>query len=179
MDSEPIELVKPSAALREAYLDFVAEFRAAGEDEIPGRGAPLGADFEAFLASLRRRARAESCPNGLVAASTWWLVQGGRVIGTCNIRHGLNELLRDHGGHIGYSIRPSERRKGYGSRMLALALQRLAELGIDRALVTCDATNLGSAVVIRRNGGQLDSETVSPQTSRLTQRYWVPVPPKT
>lgn len=79
---------------------------------------------------------------------------------------------RHIGGHIGYGIRPSERRKGYATVLLNLALIKARELGIQRALVTCDRDNIGSAKTIMNNGGVLDSEDEVDGT--IIQRYWVP-----
>jgi len=83
----------------------------------------------------------------------------------------LNEQLLVVGGHIGYGIRPSERRKGNATKILSLALDKARELGIERALLTCDKDNIGSAQTIINNGGQLDSEDVVNDTE--IQRYWI------
>ena len=88
-----------------------------------------------------------------------------------DIRHRLNEYLLQFGGNIGYSVRPSQRRKGYATEMLALALEECRKLGLDRALVTCDKTNIGSAKTIQKNGGILENEVL--EGDRITQRYWI------
>lgn len=88
-----------------------------------------------------------------------------------DIRHRLNEYLLQFGGNIGYSVRPSQRRKGYATEMLALALEECRKLGLDRALVTCDKTNIGSAKTIQKNGGVLENEVL--EGDRITQRYWI------
>ena len=88
-----------------------------------------------------------------------------------DIRHRLNEYLLQFGGNIGYSVRPSQRRKGYATEMLALALEECRKLGLDRALVTCDKSNIGSAKTIQKNGGVLENEVL--EGDRITQRYWI------
>lgn len=88
-----------------------------------------------------------------------------------NIRHRLNEYLLQFGGNIGYSVRPSQRRKSYATEMLALALEECRKLGLNRALVTCDKTNIGSAKTIQKNGGVLENEVL--EGDRITQRYWI------
>ena len=88
-----------------------------------------------------------------------------------DIRHRLNEYLLQFGGNIGYSVRPSQRRKGYATEMLALGLEECRKLGLDRALVTCDKTNIGSAKTIQKNGGVLENEVL--EGDRITQRYWI------
>ena len=89
-------------------------------------------------------------------------------LGRINLRHHLNEGLSEIGGHIGYDVRPTARRRGHATAMLAAALPRAAELGIDQALVTCDAENTASRKVIEANGGVLEDERGG------TLRYRVP-----
>lgn len=91
--------------------------------------------------------------------------------GSIDIRHRLNEYLLQFGGNIGYSVRPSQRRKGYATEMLALALEECRKWGLNRALVTCDKTNIGSAKTIQKNGGVLENEVL--EGDRITQRYWI------
>jgi len=173
MSEDSPVLLEPTEALRDAYLDFEADFRTAGESQIPGSGTQPDSDFVELVRRLRDQALGVGLRPELVPASTYWLVHQGRILGTCNIRHQLTDALRDFGGHIGYAVRPSERNKGYGTRMLALALDRARELGIRRVLVTCDQDNPASARVIIHNGGVLASESYSAQAGRITQRYWI------
>jgi predicted acetyltransferase len=113
-------------------------------------------------------------PPDFVENSTYWLVHpSGRVLGGVNIRHRLNEHLATSGGHIGYGIRPSERRKGYAAEQLRLALDIMGEMGIRKVLIVCDKDNPGSARTILKNGGALDSEAEDPETGKLFQRYWI------
>jgi predicted acetyltransferase len=172
--NDNLRLVPPNKAMRAAYCSFSQEFRTAGE-EIAGSGGEMGSesDFEEFVDGILQRSKGKGLPEGYVPASAFWLVRDQRILGTVDIRHRLSEALRDFGGHIGYSVRPSERRKGYGTQMLALALQEARRLGISRALVTCDRENIASARVIRNNGGVLDSESHSSLAGRVTQRYWI------
>ena len=91
-----------------------------------------------------------------------------------NIRHYLNEALLKEGGHIGDGIRPSERRKGYATEMIRLALIECRKLGIDRVLMTCEKNNIGSAKSILKNGGVLENEFVNSEGC-VEQRYWIRV----
>ncbi|GMU59176.1 MAG: hypothetical protein AMXMBFR34_09390 [Myxococcaceae bacterium] len=100
-----------------------------------------------------------------------WLVAGPRYLGWVSIRLELNESLRRMGGHVGYAIRPSERRKGYGMLAMQLAMPVVRHLGITRALVTCDETNVASRKIIERNGGALENAVEFEGTTRL--RFWV------
>lgn len=102
-------------------------------------------------------AEGKNIPEGWVPDSTFWLVnEKNRVLGAVNIRHALTERLLNSGGHIGYGIRPSERRKGYATQILSLALEKTRELGIEKVLVVCDAANIASKRTILKNGGKQD-----------------------
>lgn len=92
-------------------------------------------------------------------------------MGAVNIRHYLNDKLFETGGHIGDGIRPSERRKGYATAMIGLALEECRKLGIDRVLICCDKDNIGSAKSIQRNGGVLENEVE--ENGNSVQRYWI------
>ena len=93
------------------------------------------------------------------------------MVGAVNIRHDLNDYLLKYGGHIGDGIRPSERRKGYATEMIRLALEECRKLGLTRVLVTCDKNNIGSAKSIIRNGGILENEVL--EKGVIKQRYWI------
>ena len=88
-----------------------------------------------------------------------------------DIRHRLNDYLLNFGGHIDYSVRKSERQKGYATEMLALALIECMKLNIKRVLITCDKDNIASAKTIINNGGILENEIL--EGSGITQRYWI------
>ena len=173
MTEEEVKLIEPTEAMQDAYMGFLADFAQAGETQIDGTGVNAKGDFDSFFRRQKDYARGVNLPDGLVPASTFWLVRKDEVFGVCNIRHRLIEKLRDFGGHVGYSIRPSERNKGYGTLMLKLMLGKARELGIDRVLVTCDKGNTASQRVILKNGGVLESESYSEQAGRVTQRYWI------
>ena len=95
-----------------------------------------------------------------------------RLLGAVNIRHYLNDFLLREGGHIGDGIRPSERRKGYATEIIRLALIECEKLGIDRVLITCDKDNIGSARSIIKNGGVLENEFMNSE-GNIEQRYWI------
>jgi predicted acetyltransferase len=95
-----------------------------------------------------------------------------RIVGVVNIRHGLTEKLMNNGGHIGYGIRPSARQKGYATRLLALSLEKLKELGVHRALVVCDERNIASERTILKNGGVPDVNYVE-EDGNVVKRFWI------
>ena len=172
-DTGKTKLVEPCEELREAYIEYAREFQAAEEDYIHGSGLKLTDDFGQFLQTLRDHSKGINLPEGWVPGSTYWLVREGRVLGVSNLRHDLTEFLRHEGGHIGYSVRPTERSKGYATLMVKLVLEKARALGLERVLITCDKDNVASARVIQKNGGELDSETISKRRGKLKQRYWI------
>jgi predicted acetyltransferase len=174
ISEDHLQLIEPTEALCEAFGKLIQEFHAAGEiEQPPGSCWKDEDDFATFIRRARDYAEGENLPDGWVPDSAYWLVRGKRILGVCDVRHRLTEALRDFGGHIGYSIRPSRRGKGYGTAMLGLALEKARELGITRVLITCGKGNVASQRVIQKNGGVLDSESYSEQAGRVTQRYWI------
>jgi predicted acetyltransferase len=163
-------LVAPSIEYHESFLAALREFQA--ED----RNLDLDADqlsardtFAVYVDALHAAALDDTPrPEGWVPATTLWAVAGGDYVGTLQIRHSLTELLRTVGGHIGYEVRPSARRRRHATRMLALSLPYAHSLGIDPALITCDNTNLASRKVIEASGGTPDTPI------GIKLRYWVP-----
>lgn len=93
-------------------------------------------------------------------------------MGAVNIRHRLNEKLLNSGGHIGYGIRPSERRMGYASVLLALTLEITRDMGLNKVLLVCDKGNLASEKTILKNGGQFESEYVE-ENGNVVRRFWI------
>ena len=177
-------LVEPNVAARESFLAAMGEFTdegRAGGDTMLGRdliewGAQWQTD-EGFAAYIRAVEcdREEDTPRdaGWVPCTTLWWVDGVVYLGRVAIRHRLTPVLREVGGHIGYDVRRSARRRGHATAMLAAALPVAASLGINPALVTCEDTNLGSRRVIEANGGVFEDQR------GVKLRYWIPTSPRT
>ena len=127
-------------------------------------------DFDNYLANLEQTKPSEHW----VPDSVFFLLdeERGRLLGAVNIRHYLNDALLRTGGHIGDGIRPSERRKGYATEIVRLALEECKKLGINRVLMTCNKNNIGSAKSIIRNGGVLENE-ITDENGSIEQRYWI------
>ncbi|MCQ2087493.1 MAG: GNAT family N-acetyltransferase [Bacilli bacterium] len=128
-------------------------------------------DFDVYVKNMYDSEAA--IKRGHVPATTFFLYDDERdiFIGAANVRHYLNEGLLATGGHIGDGIRPSERRKGYATIMIKLALEECKKLGIDRVLMTCDINNIGSRKSIINNGGIKENEV--PDDGSITERYWI------
>jgi predicted acetyltransferase len=172
-DLTPIRLVEPTEDLRDGYVGCVHECRAAGDSGFHHDSEDVLSDFAGYVRRLRGYARGKGVPPGYVPSNNYWLVRDGRVLAVSRLRHRLTDALRLEGGHIGYAVRPSERRKGYGTRLLALTLDKARERGLDRVMVTCDKDNFASARIIQKNGGVLESEGPSPRTDKIVERYWI------
>jgi len=173
MEKNNIKLIEPTVELKSEFLEMVEEFNAEGKQVIDGIGSIDKDDFENSVGRAKDHSRGIGLPEGWVPASTYWLISRGRLVGTCHLRHQLNNFLKNFGGHIGYSVRPSERRKGYATKMLSLVLEKANVLGIKRVLVTCDDNNIASARVIEKNGGKLADKIKQESSKELIRRYWI------
>jgi predicted acetyltransferase len=167
-----VKLAAPHARFKDSFMDALVEYPE-DEDAVVSERRMATADFDDYVRSAEAWSRGEELPSGWVAATTRWLVDGDEYIGTTNIRHELSEYLLRIGGHIGYAIRPSRRRQGFGTEICRLALDEARLLGIDRVLITCDDTNVGSRKIIERNGGVLEDVVKQPDSRIPKRRYWV------
>ncbi|MBK1809087.1 GNAT family N-acetyltransferase [Clostridium sp. YIM B02505] len=113
-------------------------------------------NFYEYLLDNYNASRGIELKLGHVPQTTFWLIVDGQPIGIAKLRSYLNYALRESGGHIGYSIRPSERNKGYGKILLKEALSKAKDIGIKEVLITCNEGNLGSRSVIEANSGKLE-----------------------
>ena len=171
----------PVTDVHGSFLSAIEELRAEGRGR-PEDNTMIGHDirqwsgrwdspegFSAYVFGLRAQSVEDTPrPEGWVPDTTWWWLDGPEFLGRIALRHRLNEYLRTLGGHIGYDVRPSARRRGHATAMLAAALPRAHAMGIDPVLVTCDVDNVASRRVIEANGGVLENEL----QGKL--RFWVP-----
>jgi len=173
-------LASPHPRYQKSFLSGVQEILDAGEgDQWTGltifgeetytvEDLADAAGFAAFTKRLRDLPLPETPrPEGKVRETILWWVDGDEYLGRLSIRHELTDALLELGGHIGYVVRPSARRQGHASAMLAAALPIARDLGIDPALLTCDADNTGSRRAIESNGGVLEDR----RGDKL--RFWV------
>lgn len=171
---DEIELVRPSINDKKAVLEYKDEF-IANKDSMDGTaGLSHAQSFEEWYEHLILNNNPATVKPGLVPATTYLGIRKSdhRIVGMIDIRHYLNKHLLAFGGHIGYSVRKSERRKGYATQMLNKALQICRdELKLEEVLVTCDKSNIGSAKTIISNGGVLENEVVD--EDEIVQRYWI------
>lgn len=171
--SPELVLAVPSEAHEAQAMAYRQEFAQNGETLHGGAGLEELADYASWLQAIRRNASEETVSAGHVPATTLLCLrkEDGRMVGIIDIRHRLNDYLLQFGGNIGYSVRKSERRKGYAKAMLALGLEECRKLGLEKVLITCDKENIASAKTILSCGGVLENEI--PEEGRITQRYWI------
>jgi predicted acetyltransferase len=171
-------LSSTQVVLRLPALDEEAEFlraHRATSPEVPNflHHYHEGMAFGEYLKVLANHARGENLPPNHVPSTFLFAFAGTRIIGRVSIRHSLNDLLEQVGGHIGYVVVPEFRRRGYATTMLRQSIQIARSLGIDRILVTCDDDNTGSIRAIERNGGILESIIAVPHLAKRKRRYWI------
>jgi predicted acetyltransferase len=164
-------LVEPSLTYKDACLDAVREFHEAGEYSIDAE--QLGGMFEDLLARLAAAKDPANAPPGELPYEDFWLMENDEWIGKLTVRTTINARYLHAGGHIGYEIRPSKRRQGYGTILLRMGLELARKRGLQRVLLTCDETNLGSRKVIENNGGQLENSVEVEGQTVLKMRYWI------
>ena len=165
---------KHEAQLTSLYEDF----QAADEEGFLSDWERAQGNIAAYVQRLQDCSQGKGLKEGVVPESTYWLVRDGTTfVGFSRLRHRLVPALEHHGGHVGYAIRPSERGKGYGTRILALTLDKARERGLDRLLVTCDTDNAASVRVIEKNGGVLENQLISNRSGKMISRYWIALLP--
>ena len=173
MNAENIKLIEPTVELKTEFLIMAKENIATGEYN-KGPFDRAIENFEKYVQDRLDWKVGKSLPKGWIPATEFWLVRGqNELLGISSLRHKLTENLRKIGGHIGYNIRPSERRKGYGTLILKFTLEKARELGLKRVLITCDDDNIASARIIEKNRGVLEDKITNEEREVLKRRYWI------
>lgn len=171
-------LEKPSMDRKDEIIEYLNEF-ALYHSDLNGAGS-LDKIFEGltFLEALERCLNMQyeeyARKMGKCQGETFLLIRenDNRIVGNINIRWNLTERMKKFGGNIGYSIRPTERRKGYNKINLYLGLMEAQKLGLDRVMLDCDVNNLGSAKTMQALGGVLERTEIDPSDGILTSVYW-------
>lgn len=171
---EDMKLVIPS----EDLLEAIEEYRIASlkdSDTIYGSSS-LGSheDLNKWLVNVKDYSEGNNLPSDFVRADQYVFLRGdNKIVGMLNFRRELNEVLLQSGGHIGYSIHPDERRKGYADLMLRTFLNQIDVNEYERVLLTCDERNAGSRSVIVNNGGVYENTIIDPEDGSNMERYWI------
>ena len=166
-----LKLIKLDQGYKKQLEEMMDEWSTAGEIIVPY--SIRKNDYRDFGTYLKGFEEEDKGKDGFVPATTFFCLDDERdiFVGAVNIRHYLNDALLKNGGHIGDGIRPSERRKGYATKMIGLALEECRKLEIKRVLMVCDKENIGSARSIINNGGILENELEI--DGIVEQRYWI------
>ena len=170
---EKIILVKPDLS----YADEIIKYKEESLKESPLINGSAGlnrfSSIEDWLEELNKRSCEDTVPKGLVPSSTYLGVRekDNYIVGMIDIRHYLNEYLTQVGGNIGYSVRKTERNKGYAKQMLKLALEKCKELKIKKVLITCNEDNIASEkVILSANAKFEDIRNVDGENKK---RFWI------
>jgi predicted acetyltransferase len=169
-------LIPPDRKYKDSFADALEEglFLAPSlQEDI----ALVRADFDEFMRQRHDPSRPVVLPDGTeverLPQTDLWLVREGKFIGLASLRPQLNDTLKKRGGNVGYAVRKSERRKGYGKLILKLALPHLKAMGLQKALITCHDQNKGSIRIIEGAGGVLQDKVEIAGLSIPERRYWI------
>lgn len=135
-----------------------------------GRGEMSLADY---LSHTMKEIDAANLPEGRVPQTTFWIIEDGAAVGMLRMRHILNDITRIDGGHIGYYIRPSARRKGIATHALRIALEEIKKVGVNDVMLTTNPWNVGSVRVIEGSGGRMKAQVAEPDGSDTINQYWI------
>ena len=179
---EKFHLELPSIGRKNDALEYIEEFYEYGS-QIHGTGSldkalKKGKTYEEWLDNnIKLHDESYALKNGLVPSYTYFFVRedDNRIVGMIDLRLGLNEYLRNFGGHIGYSIRPTERRKGYNKINLYLVLQEAQRYNLEKVLITCADSNEGSRKTILSLGGDYEKNTFDELDNETMELYWIDV----
>ena len=170
---EKIILVKPDLS----YADEIIKYKEESLKENPLINGAAGlnnfSSIEDWLEELKKRSSEATIPEGLVPSSTYLGVRekDNYIIGMIDIRHYLNDFLKQFGGNIGYGVRKTEKNKGYAKQMLKLALEKCKELKIKKVLITCDEDNIASEkVILSANAKFEDIRNIDGENKK---RFWI------
>jgi predicted acetyltransferase len=172
---EDFILIKPTKEYAEQIANYRKEFLKVG-DSMDGTGALRDisepTEFIKFCVECENPA---TTPKNLVSATQLLFIRtlDNKLVGMVQVRHYFNDYLEKFGGHIGYSVRHSERRKGYAKKMLKKVLSFCKEIGLKKVLITCKEDNVGSEKTILANGGIYESTVVKPNDNVKMKRFWI------
>lgn len=170
-----IILILPTEEHKLEADEFKKEFFDSGETVINGSALFDQLDYTEWLEHTKKYRRVETAGEDWVPSTTFFAVrkEDKKIVGMIDIRHHIRHpFLLEYGGHIGYAVRPSERRKGYASEMLALAIDYAKEIGLDKVMLGCYTDNAGSVKTIQKCGGKLVEEKLY-SDGKPMYIYWI------
>jgi predicted acetyltransferase len=169
-----LTLVEPSMDLEEQFLRLAEDYRKSGELRYTDLPENQGMAFDRYIKNLQRECLEQKDSSGIAPCSIFWMVSLKKdIYGISRLRHFLTPETEVEGGHIGLDVPPSLRRRGYGTMLLRLTLERALELKIRKILMTCDWDNFGAIGVIKNNGGMLENTITSEGSGKRVMRFWI------
>ncbi|MFZ2149607.1 MAG: GNAT family N-acetyltransferase [Minisyncoccia bacterium] len=166
-----LKLILPNRKYAASYIKMEREFEVEG---IRGAAGSLDAlyslkDFSSYNKKAVEKRKGINIPKGKVPSTLYWAVVGNKVVGRLSLRHRL--WKEASASHIGYAVKTSERRKGYGTEMLRLGLLQAKKLGIKKVVMGCREDNVGSKKIIEANGGIFMKKYLKEKVSKL--RFYI------
>lgn len=168
-------LIEPDASYAEEIKSYRQEMLDANS-EMDGCGSlRRHAEPQEWLAFNQLLKNRKTVPVKWVVSTQFVCVRQSdrRIVGMIQVRHYLNDYLREYAGHIGYSVRPSERRKGVATAMLHCVLPFCRSIGLDRVMIACEPDNPGSRGTILNNGGQYWRTVHDAHDNIDLEQYWI------
>lgn len=171
---ESLRLVLPDATLTDE-INVYRQAMIEADSSMDGCGSLRRHEAVEWLAFNEALSSEDTCPPNWVPCTQYVALRenDGRIVGMIQLRHRFNDFLREYAGHVGYSVRPDERRKGYATWMLQALMSVARARGMDRLLVTCDADNEASRCTITGCGGVFERTAFEPGDQVTVERYWI------
>ena len=169
-----MKLISPDTNYKESYQNLILDFKKEGDPLTPFTLKEDYTDFDSLVERLKGYSKGIGISSTFVKHESFWLVDSQQqIVGTSNLRLKLTDSLKRIGGHIGYGVKPSKRRKGYATKILEKTLEVAKSYGIMEVLLTCDHNNIGSIKTIINNGGKLESQEFLEDKNITINRYWI------
>ncbi len=173
---EEIILARPNKQLKDKALEYKQEHFDFGEYELHGGSLFDKLDYDEWLMLVEANSSEKTVKSGWVVSSTFFAVRkiDSKIIGMIDIRHSLNEFLRNYGGNIGYGVRPTERNNGYAVQILKQGLEYCKTIGLEKVMLACYKDNQASSKTIIKCGGVLEKE-FSYLNNKTVQVFWITI----
>ena len=160
-------LIEPNKEYQKSFENYVSIYRKINDDHYFNKYKKALENFQDYLNDIYNYSKGNDLPHGEVITSTFWLIDKKEVVGVVRIRHQDVECA----GHIGYDISPNCRNKGYGNRILQLALEKAVKIGIKEVVLTCNIDNIASKKIIEKNNGKLLSTIYDEEEDEYLYKY--------
>lgn len=168
-----MNLVLPCEKYKAQYYELVDSAIKNKDVSEMGNAYRNGENYQDMLKRLENRRNGIKIANRDVPATVYFIIDNNKLVGTIDLRHELNDNYFSRLGHVAYYIKPEERKKGYATKALSLALEKYKKQKIEKVLITCLEDNVASRKVIEKNGGKLEKSFYDDITKKYIQRFWI------